>query len=234
MEFGQDMFDPDEFYRRFQKFKKIDYANSFYSFWKYKVNVEAGAGHILDSTHMRRTVSKLGPILRAWQAYRPFDSSVCLERLETSLGEMVSEYDLIRNISLLEFDKAPRNVLKTIWHKLGRVKEYDGKENSYSRYYVMATTKQLMFLWGQTLAFDELVRDKMPPSDYTYVRMRARNNKWTFTMWHNVMSEFQERVLEMPEFIDLCHTVCLKEFGNDEIIPYGQFIDLYYWIGAKK
>jgi len=224
------MFSTEEFYRRFQKFKKIDYANTFYSFWKYKVNIESDTGHILDSTHINQTFSMVGPILRAWQTYRPMSSSVCLERLETSLSEMVSEYDLIRNISLLEFDKAPRNVLKTIWNKLGRVKEYDGTENIFSNYYVMSTTKQLMFLWGQTLAFDQLVRDIMPSSNYSGARAR----KWTFDLWHNVMSEFQKRVLEMQDFIDLCHTICLEEFGNDEIIPYGQFIDLYYWIGAKE
>ena len=224
------MFSTEEFYRRFQKFKKIDYANAFYSFWKYKVNIESGTGHILDSTHMQRTFSLLGPILRSWQAYRPMVPSVCLERIEISLSEMVSEYDLIRNISLLEFDKAPRKVLKIIWNKLGRVKECDGNENSFSDYYVVATTKPLMFLWGQTLAFDEIVRDNMPRSNYYGVDQR----KWTFTLWYNVMSKFQERVLEMQDFINLCHTICLKEFGNDEIIPYGQFIDLYYWMISKK
>ncbi len=175
---GDVCFSPIEFYRRFQKFKKVDYANSFYSFWKYKIDIESGTGHILDSTHAHRTFSLLGPILTRWQAYRPMDASVCLGRLEISLSEMVSEYDVIRNISLLEFDKASRSVLKTIWNKLGRVKEFDGDENRSSDYYVVATTKQLMFLWGQTLSFDQFVRDKMPRSGY----YGEDNRKWTFTL----------------------------------------------------
>jgi hypothetical protein len=154
--------------------------------------------------------------------------------LDDSLKEISSEYDLVRKKSLLEFDKIPRNALESIWHKLGRVKEKDGSENRFSKYYVMATTKQLMFLWGQTLAFDTLIRKMMPSSKYAYIRAQGKENRWAFSMWYNVMSEFQERVLEMPDFIELGYKISSDEFGSDKIVPFGQFVDLYYWIGAKK
>lgn len=224
------MFTTDEFYRRFTVYKKIDYANSYYNFWRRKITIESDGSHILDNIHFSETFNLLGPILRAWQTYRPVSSSVCLPRLKKSLKEIAEDYNSIRTVSLLDFERAPRSILKKIWNKIGCVKEYDGKENIFSDYYVVATTKPMMFLWGQTLAFDEIIRMRMPPSKYA----RTVDNKWTFTLWYNVMTEFKDRIQEMPDFIELCRKICLSEFGNDEIVPYGQLIDLYYWIGGKN
>ena len=84
----------------------------------------------------------------------------------------------------------------------------------------------MMFLWGQTLAFDSYVRDKMPTGKVKFTKELT----WTFNMWHNVMLEFQERILAQPEFIHLCKEICLREFGTDELVPYGQYYDLYYWV----
>ena len=227
------MINLDVFLDRFEKFKRIDYANNFYNFWRYKVDIERKGGHILDKDHFSITHDKLGPTLRKWQAYRSpraLDTEVWMRRLKTSLEEISSTYDHIRKFNLLNFQEAPRDNLQFIWHKLGRVKEYNGEEKFISSYYVVSVTKPLMFLWGQTIAFDEVVRGKMPQSRY----YGTEKNRWTFTLWYNVMREFQQRVLKQPKFIDLCKDISRREFGTEDFIPFGQFIDLYYWVKDKN
>ena len=223
------MINLEAFRKRFEAYKKMDYANNYYSFWRWKVGIESNDAHILDKEHLSITHEKLKSIMKAWQTYRPKDSTICLRRLEPSLKYIAPIYDEIREIDLLSFPEAPRDKLKEIWQKLGRVKEDDGAERSFSDYFVVAVTKPLMFLWGQTLAFDDLVRTSMPPSRYHNVT----ENRWTFTLWHNVMEEYHERTLEQPDFIELSREICLEEFGTSDFVPYGQFLDLYYWVGAK-
>ena len=225
------MIDLDLFIKRFKMFKAYDYANDFYEFWRWKIKVEQDeTQHILDEKNRTRTHGKLKLIMRAWQTYRPFDSEICLERLESSLEEIASSYYNIKDYSLLNFKDAPVKELRLIWDKLGCVKEPDGRENVVSIYYVIAVAKPLMFLWGQTLTFDSLVRGFMPPLN---VR-RIGDNRWTFTLWHRAMCSFQDEILNQPEFIELCYKLSKYEFGTDKIVPFGQFIDLYYWIGAKQ
>jgi len=209
---------------KYTKFRKIDYANTFYGFWKWKIGVELDNSHILDMDHLGKTHSKLEYPLKLWQTYRPFDSTLCLERLKTSFTEIASAYNEIRKINLLNFHEVPIDQLNVLWDKLGRVKEPDGKERL--QYYIVGVTKPLMFLWGQTLAFDSYVRENMPTGKVKFIE----DTRWTFTMWYNVMKEFQQRILEQPDFIDLCNEISLRDLDTDELVPYGQYYDLYYWV----
>jgi len=126
---------------------------------------------------------------------------------------------------LLEFDKIPNEPLEIIWHELGSIKTFEKNKGGY--YLAMATTKPLMFLWGQTLAFDSVVRGRMPRFDDASFDLTG--NYWTFEQWKEMMLRFQHELRQQPEAIDLFKKVSLEEYGNDSAVPYGQFIDLYYW-----
>ncbi len=219
----------EKFSKRIEKYVNMDYGFNYYPFWKWKISIEQNDGHILDQNNVSETHEKLMPIMRYWQTYRPFKTSVISERLRHNLEEIGDAYDRIRQYDLLHFNKAPKADLKIIWNKLGCVKETDGKENRFSRYYSIAVCKPLMFLWGQTLAFDKLVKKNLPDPGYA----GFSNNKWTFDLWYNVMKDYQRRILDLPDFVELSKIICRKNFGTEKFVPYGQFVDLNYWVAAK-
>lgn len=121
------------------------------------MKIETGRGHILDSEHLDETCNRLSRTLKVWQWHRPERFSGLAQKLKNALERMCDAYNQIRGCSLLEFNEIPREPLEQVWHELGSVKT-DGGKNPGGYYLVMATTKPLMFLWGQTLAFDSVVR----------------------------------------------------------------------------
>jgi len=139
---------------------------------------------------------------------------------------MSEAYNKIRNYSLLEFDEVPIEPLQLIWHELGRVKERNGNRDPNGIYYVIAVTKPLMFLWGQTLAFDSNVRAHAP-SSFNVSKYRM---KWSFEDWSKIMLNFQDKLNKQPEEVAIIGQVSHEKFGKYSIVPYGQFLDLYYWV----
>jgi hypothetical protein len=220
----------DEFTKRIKQYSENKYGLDYYRFWGWKISVEKKDDHILDENHVEVTHGKLMPIMRYWQTYRPFDTNVISRRLRVNLEEMAESYGIIRKYDLLSLAKAPKDDLKNVWNKLGSVKEIDGNENGVSRYYTIAACKPLMFIWGQTLAFDDIIRKQVLDPGYD----GFSKNRWTFQLWYKVMINFRDQILENPDFIEISKYICKQNFGTDEIVPYGQFIDLYYWIGAKN
>jgi hypothetical protein len=55
----------------------------------------------------------------------------------------------------------------------------------------------------------------------------------SFETWKKVMMKFQEMLKQQPDVVRLFKKLSLKEYGTDSIVPYGQFIDLYYWVRSK-
>ena len=47
------------------------------------------------------------------------------------------------------------------------------------------------------------------------------------------MIEFAESLKEQPEILSLFKQLSLEEYGTDAFVPYGQFIDLYYWARCR-
>ena len=113
---------------------------------------------------------------------------------------------------------------------MGRTKEENGKKNEEGAYYIVAIAKPLMFLWGQTLAFDSIIRKLIPCLNIP----KIRNPVWTYEMWKNVMTFFQHSISNQANFVKLCGEISKNEFGSKKIVPYGQFLDLYYWVGGRK
>ena len=232
VQMGESMINTEKFRTRFQQFKKEDrksYPHCFSEFWKWKLQTENKSEHILNAHNLDRTYTKLGRTLKFWQWHRPSKFSDLAPRLKNALEKIQESYDQIREYSLLEFDRVPSEPLESIWHELGCVKEPDQYPNPGGYYPAMATTKPLMFLWGQTLAFDSWVRGFMPKFSLSGLT----DNKWSFETWKNVMMKFQEMLKQQPDIVELFEKLSLEEYGTDSIVPYGQFIDLYYWVRSK-
>lgn len=216
------MIDLEEFRTKLTTFSQY-YMRDFDGFWKRKLQIETEEHHILSDSHRRETCRKLWTILRGWQAYRPYNSTACLGILEDSLERITDAYNQIRNYSLLEFDHVPDKPLELIWHELGRVKEEDGRRDPYGYYYIVSLSKHLMFLWGQTLAFDSRVRARIPWSYHA-----PKGNRWCLEDWKRVMSSFQEELRDSRETLDTFNRESLRRYGTDSIVPYGRFFDVYH------
>jgi len=219
----------NQFGSRLQSYDRLDYAGDFKGFWRWKLRTETKDEHILDDSHRTQTYHRLRSILPRWGTYRGAPGIRWREILEDSLERMSEAYDQIRSYSLLEFDKVPDEPLKSIWHELGRVKEHGGNRNPGGCYYIVAISKPLMFLWGQTLAFDSIVRTRVPRS-YNV----PRDTRWYFEEWKSVMERFQEGLKQQPEDVKFFKEISNEKYGTDSLVPYGQFLDLYYWVEGKE
>jgi len=202
--------------------------NDFGGFFRWKLSIETENSHILDDIYRGETYRRLCRILPRWQAYRPVDSSICLNRLETSLERMSQAYNHIRNCTLLALDKVPNDQLRIIWDELGSIKEDKGEANSSSTYSVKATTTPLMLLWGQTLTFDSNVRRNFLEDFPMYPKHLFANN-WSFENWKKAMKRVQEDLKSSPEVENYFRMESLEKLGTDSCVPYGRFLDIHYY-----
>ena len=224
------MIDLTRFMSRLKIFGHLDYAGDFDGFWKWKLGIEARGGHILDDNHRRETYGRLCSILPRWLTYRGAPVGIKWKQvLEDSLTRISEAYNQVRNHSLLQFREVPDEPLRSIWHELGRVKEESGNTNPGGWYYIVAITKPLMFLWGQTLAFDSIVRPHAPQCHNV-----QQHTRWCFEEWKRIMESFQDDMGQQPDAVQLFKTTSKEKYGTDLIVPYGQFLDLYYWVEGKE
>ncbi|MGB9023454.1 MAG: hypothetical protein WCC94_08475 [Candidatus Bathyarchaeia archaeon] len=204
------------------------YPDCFNEFWRWKVQSENGSSHILDEKHREEAFRRLGLTLRKWQWHRPQAYSNMAARLRNSLRDISTSYAELRFYSFLEMRKIPSSMLERIWCALGSVKSKE-QMNSANPNLIMPITKPLMFLWGQTLAFDSVVRAKMPKLE----NARKSQDHWTFKEWVGALLEFRDRLMKQPEIIHVFEELSRKEYGKGPV-PYGQFLDLYYWCADRK
>jgi hypothetical protein len=219
-----------EFERKYKDFERLDFANdphTFHGFWSYKLRVEKQNGHLLDNKNINETLARLGPILRIWQWSRPYEFENCFDPFKKSVQSISDSYANVREFSLMEFDKAPVKDLERIWNALGSLKS-TGCHGQHGEL-VMTITKPLMFLWGQTPAFDSRVREKMPSFNLT----GFRNTRWEFSLWINVMTRLQTYLNSNAELVSSLRRISAEKYGKEAMIPYGQFWDLCYWTKNK-
>jgi len=220
------MIDLKHFIEKLESFPS-NYMNDFDEFWKWKLENESENEHILDDDYQEETYEKLSRILRSWQYSRsgrgyeidPWTT------LKDSFRKISDAYNQIRKYTLLEFSKVPNESLESIWHELGCVKESDGNKNPGGYYNVISICKPLMLLWGQTLAFDLRVRENIPRG-YNVSKHKTR---WKFEKWSRVMERFQGGLKQNSEVVDLLKKVSLRKYGTNSIVPYGRFLDIYYF-----
>jgi hypothetical protein len=220
-----------EFEKKYGEFEKLDFENrphTFHGFWSYKLKVEKQSGHLLDREHLNGTLTKLAPILKIWRWHRPYGFDECFEPLRKSLKGISENYDNIRKFSLIEFDKVPTKELEKIWNELSLCKPQTNY--AYTGELVMAITKPLMFIWGQTPAFDTVVREKMP----LFTISGFRNCRWEFSLFSMVLKKLQLALLPNTELLASFRKTSIEKCGTDVVIPYGHFIDLCFWTKTEE
>ena len=204
------------------------YMEDFDNFWKYKLAVENTFEHLLDYKNWKETYRRLLGVLNRWQYFRGRGVYVTPDRILKEALENISDaYNQIRKYTILEFRQIPDKPLKTIWHQLGRIKETNGKTNPLGYYNVMSVCKPLMLLWGQTPAFDKKVRDGI----YGLVR-KVEHHKWRYETWKKVMERLQQLLMQNPELIKFLEELAAQKYGSKTIVPFGRFLDIYYWQGS--
>lgn len=201
---------------------------NFNYLWRWKIEIESNeSGHILDANHRNETYRRLCDILPKWQTYRNGDNSNPLGTLRDTLRNISEAYNQIRRHTLLEFDEVPHESLEIMWDELGRVKENDGNRNDNSCYFVIAVCKPLLLMWGQTLAFDSKVR-RHCPQVYGVPRYSAR---WNLEQWASVMHKFSKHLNDNINCVEAIRTESERRYGMNFMVPYGRFLDIYYWEG---
>jgi hypothetical protein len=210
--------------------KGILYINQYNRFWTWKISVEKrSAHHILDSKHVNDTCKKLLEILPRWQTYRGVKCDY-LKELPLALSKISDAYNEIRHFSLLNFQQIPDEPLQIIWDSLGRVKENKGTKRAHLDYFIIAVCKPLMFIWGQTLAFDSINRLNIRKDKSLEVTETIhRASRWHCLNWKTIMGDFQRELLKTPEIIKYCQIHSNQVYGTDFFVPYGRYLDLYYY-----
>ena len=220
------MIDSKQFIEKFKSFP-LDYMNNFDEFWKWKLKTDCESEHILNDNHREETYGKLHRILRSWQYFRSgrgykVDPWITLK---DSLRKISDVYNQIRKYTLLEFSEIPNELLESIWHEFGCVKEFDGNKKPGGDYNVISICKPLMLLWGQTLAFDSRVRKNIP----WRCSLSEYKTRWKFKNWKIIMERFQQGLKQNSEIVNLFKKVSSRKYGTDSIVPYGRFLDIYYF-----
>ena len=208
----------------------INYINQYNDFWNWKISVEQhNYRHILDAVHLDDTCKRLLEILPRWQTYRGVKCNY-EEGLPMALARISDAYNELRQHSLLELRQVSDATLRYIWDVLGRVKEELGNRRVNQDYFIIAVCKPLMFLWGQTLAFDSINRMNIRKDDSLRLTDRLESgSRWTYSQWKSVMQDFQRELLQSPEIINHCQSHSRRVFGSDSFVPYGRYLDLYYY-----
>lgn len=205
-----------------------DYMENFNYLWKWKIEVESkNTNHILDSNFRKEAYRRLCVILPKWQTYRNGENLNPLRMLKDSIDSISGAYSQLRTYTLLDFNEIPSEILETIWHELGRVKEYEGRKRTTGYYSVISVCKPLLLIWGQTLAFDSYVRKHVPRS-YSVPKYSSR---WDLTQWTKVMREFCEHLKKDQKSLGFMRKESERRYGRDSAVPYGRYLDIYYWKG---
>lgn len=206
------------------------YIRQYNDFWAWKIHIEQyGNSHILDAEHIDVTCQRLLDILPKWQTYRGIKCDYEKD-LPIALGDISDAYSQIRQYSLLEFQEIPEGQLLFIWHALGRVKERCGIKRADSDYFLISVCKPLMFLWGQTLAFDSINRINIRNDrSFEFTHTPPSRSRWSFSCWKSVMQDLQRQLLKSQDIVDYCKSYSYEIFGSNSLVPFGRYLDLFYY-----
>lgn len=213
-----------------QNGRSASYIKQYNEFWDWKISVEQKSdNHILDAGHVNDTCKKLLEILPRWQTYRGIKCDYEKE-LPLAITAISHSYNRIRQYSLLEFNQIPDESLRLIWESLGLVKEKYKIKRPNLGYFIIAVCKPLMFIWGQTLAFDSINRINIRKDHSLEItETPLGDSRWSYSQWKTIMQDFQLELLKAPEVIDYCQSHSRRIFGTDFVVPYGRYLDLYYY-----
>lgn len=208
----------------------MTYRSQYNSFWKWKIGIEKDAkSHILDDEHRADTCKKLLDILPGWQTWRGAECDY-QNVFRVALSNIAGSYGQIRQYSLLNFSEIPGELLEEIWHELGRVKEKSGTRRTRGDYFIISICKPLMFLWGQTLAFDSRTRKNIRDDrSQLLTTSMPRGRRWELSQWKTMMNDFQRHLSSEPEIIRFLEQKASEVFNSNRVVPYGRYLDIYYF-----
>ena len=211
-------------------------TSTFDVFWKYRTQVEKTSS-ILDDAHLQQTVELLysNPINNGnWRLTRtgvPTRSGV-----KQILLRIRHDYDSVRGVHLgsgriKRFRKHVANLYAGL---SGTSHTYYTQPNEFGEFYIVGTSKVLMFLWGQTPSFDSIVIDNFSlwmhsPKPYQLPHLWTGTNKYTPEQYCDILEELDSWVVKWNQRY--------KKFGQRfqtlvPGIPAGRVIDIIYWIQA--
>jgi hypothetical protein len=214
----------------FHNGRSWSYINQYNDFWAWKIRIEQQDNqHILDSTHIYETSQRLVKILARWQTYRGVKCDF-YNRLPSALMMIADAYNSIRRYTLLDFHDLSDEPLRIIWDALGQVKEKQGVVLTDPEYFIISICKPLMFIWGQTLAFDSINRQKIMLDESLRIEGGIlRRNRWKYSAWKSIMNNISREMKKNRKLINYFKKYSLNEFGSNSIIPYGRILDIYYY-----
>ncbi len=205
------------------------YTSQFNIFWKWKINIEShSSAHILDKYHLEETAKRLLDILPGWQTYRGTDCDY-RQYLPQALVNISDDYDLLRQYDIFDIDLISNDSLNRVWHELGRVKESCGKRDAEGRYFIIAICKPLMLLWGQTPALDSKNRKNMKKDPDIVSSCKIPTNRWSFEAWRGILIHLKNELQTHQDIMNYCRAKSKELFNLDAQIPFGRFIDSYYF-----
>ncbi len=160
-----------------------------------------------------------------------FDLVLLLSRLDSFPPEYKNNYDKFyrwevkveskNGNSILDSNHIsqtyiPRQLYAPMWQELARAKEADVQTNDYGSYAIIAMCKPLLFLWRQTLVFDNKVRGNLPDR----YRVNKYSRRWTVNEWMRVMSIISKDLNQDPETVEFIENKSVEGYGKDAAVPY--------------
>ena len=221
-------------------------SSTFVNFWKRKIKLETNSESILDESNIDLTTNCLIGMAKSWKLYRGTKMVHIKNNLRNTLQQITSLYDTVRSKTLMDLGtkKVSEDLekpLNDLWEKLASIKD---KENSEKSFLIMAPTKFLMFLWGQTPAFDEYLRTRYAKGlwnkssgDELNKNPWTRNNRWTFKEWIGALNLIGDRIRKnnlLKTKLEELNDRYFESKSENRIIPYGFFIDAYLWQSVSE
>lgn len=215
-------------------------ASRFIKFWKNKINLENGGSCLLDQKQIENTSKELLEMAKKWRLYRPEKTDEINRRLCITLPKIRAEYEKIRKFNVLDIETEDFQIdtLKVVWTKLALIKDGNEEKKSRGEYLIMPPTKFLMFLWGQTPAFDEFLRGKDNRQKAENFKIHIySNNYWSFDNWFDTLKLISKALNGNDIFRKTIENLNEKYFNGvlgSSYVPYGFFIDAYFWQSVKE
>jgi hypothetical protein len=220
--------------RKIKAFKTCYPRSQFNSFWRYKKKLEKGGATLLDNSHLDETAACLAGMLNDgdWGIARTGIPST--DKIKSILRGIAKPYEKIRQISISEGKLwSVRTELASIYVNLTGISHTRWSDpDEFNSYYIVGKPKVLMFIWGQTPGFDELVREQFDslthaPPPYVLPYLCLTDKRYTPQQFCEILEELDNWVQAWPNNNrgKTIQSLCPEW-------PVGRIIDVIYWVKA--
>ena len=194
--------------------QKINSSNTKYPhsrfnvFCRYKERVETTGASILDQDNLNETTVHIDGMLRdpAWVMNETGIPSYLLVR--STLEGIANSYNKIRHIKLGDGKIASiRSDLSLTYRSLRGIANTNQSNNdgdTLGRYFIVGKTKVLMFIWGQTPAFDSRLKAHLKartykPAPSSLPHLSPEQRRYTPDQFCDILEELDRWVQAWPD-----------------------------------